>query len=140
MHTPMHVFAWQERKREKQLGRIPTLLGELRASAQALGRRQKAEAEREARRTKKLGKLRYEPRRPDVLCTDEQPASLRQLRSEGSLLADRYESLEARNLVEVRKRAPKVRKARRVSVTRERAKDTKYLSPHGVLSMPAWQA
>lgn len=127
-----------ERKRQKQLDRAPALVGELKAAEARLGRQQAAEAEQKAARTKRLGKFRYEPSRPDVLLTEEQPESLRQLVPEGSLLADRFESLQARNLIEVRKKAPKVKRASRRVVNRERAKDTKYTSPHGNISTPAW--
>ena len=52
------------------------------------------QAQHEAVRTKKLGKLKYEPTRPDVLLSDEIPDSLRQMPAEASLLSDRFHSMQ----------------------------------------------
>ena len=95
-------------------------------------------AELEAGREKRLGKLKYEEARPDVLLSDEQPAALRQLVPEGSLLADRFRSMQSRNLIEVRERAPRIKRAPRKVVLRERAKDVQYTSPYGSVTTPAW--
>ena len=79
-----------------------------------------------------------EPSRPDVLLSDEQPESLRQLVSEGSLLASRFESMQARNLIETRD-IKKAKRPKKRTVLRESSKDTKYKSPHGWAGkMPAW--
>ena len=85
-----------------------------------------------------MGRLKYEAKRPDVLLSDELPDSLRALPVEGSLLHDRFESLQARNLIEVRKRAPRQRKAKRKAVLREAFKDKRFKSPFGSVETPAW--
>ena len=87
-------------------------------------------------RARRLG--RYTPREPEVLLSDEQPASLRALPVQHSLLDDRYDSLQARNLIETRSRAPKRRRAKRKEVLRESHKDTRYKSPHLRGPLPAW--
>jgi nucleolar protein 53 len=128
-----------ERKREKQLGRVDTLLAEVRKEDADLRRRQAQEAAWDAERPKKLGPKRYAERRPDVLLTEEQPAALRQLKAEGSLLVDRFESMQARNLVEVRNKLPKrAKKGPHRTVARQTTKDILYKSPHYKGELPAW--
>lgn len=56
-------------------------------------------------RTKKLGKLKYEEPSKEVKLSRELVGSLRELKAEGHLLADRYKSLQKRNIIEVRKRS-----------------------------------
>ena len=46
-----------------------------------------------------------------------------------SLLAALY-AVQARNLIEVRSRAPRVRSSKRLTYTRESHKDTRFKSPH----------
>ena len=128
------------RQREKQAGRVGNLLAEISKEDKAREHKRQEEAEWEAARPKKLGPRRYEAKRPDVLLSDEQPAALRLVRQEKSLLDDRFESMQARNLVEVRERraAGESRRHRR-TVLRESAKDTKYKSPFGIPGpKPAW--
>lgn len=51
----------------------------------------------QAKRTKKLGRLKYEPKRADVLLSDELPSALRQLPAPigpQSLLAERFDSMQ----------------------------------------------
>ena len=52
--------------------------------------------------TKRLGRLRYREAARDFQLSSEIAASLRGLVSEGSLLRDRYRSLQKRNIIEVR--------------------------------------
>lgn len=133
--------AKRRRKAEKQLGREGALLAELRKADKALEAKRYAEAAHEARRIKRLGKIKYEPKRPEVLLSDELPASLRQLpagTAELSLLNDRYDSMQARNLIEARQMQPKKRKTNRKQVMRESCKDIKYQSPHFKGEFPAW--
>mmetsp|Transcript_42616 Transcript_42616/g.117952 ORF Transcript_42616/g.117952 Transcript_42616/m.117952 type:complete len:118 (-) Transcript_42616:139-492(-) len=116
-------------------------MAEIKKADKVLAAKQQAEAEHEERRIKKLGKVKYAPKRPEVLLSDELPASLRQLpagTAEQSLLNDRYDAMQARNLIEVRSMVPKKRKTNRKQVTRESCKDVKYQSPHFKGPMPAW--
>ena len=158
-----------ERKRARQLGRLGALSSEVSKEGNALAARRAERAAAEAARPRKLGKLRYEPRRagrplhrpvdpstrppahrfryeprrPDVLCTDELPSSLRALPAEASLLEDRFDSLQARNLIEPRKRAlvrARPRSKRWKQVLRESHKPTRFLSPYlrEEQEKPAW--
>ena len=131
-----------EKAREKQLSRVGNLLSEIKQESKELTAKQQAEAAWLAVKPKKLGPKRYEPKRPEVMLTEELPSSLRNMTTEGSLLADRFDSMQARNLIEVRDRrplghAPGRRKRR--SVLTEGSKDIKYKSPYGIAGpTPAW--
>ena len=130
-----------ERKRERQLGRVGTLLSE---SAE-LRARQEHEAAWAAVLPKKLAGKRYVPKRPDVLLSEEQPSALRQMSTEGSLLADRFDSLQARHFVEVRvqrkrkgKFGPHGQKGGRRIIQKDSNKSLLYKSPHYRGPLPAW--
>ena len=133
-----------ERKRARQLGRVGALVSEIKKEEKGLAERQAAEAEAEAKRPRKLGKLKFDAGRPEVLLTEELPANLRTLPAvpprEG-LMNDRFKSLQARNLIEPRRKASKNRTRKVNKVTKNSAKDTKYKSPHALkagLKLPAW--
>lgn len=137
--------AKQARVRERQLGRVGTLVSELTKEEKQLQEKQQAEAAWEAARPKKLGGKRYAPKRPDVLLTDEQPSALRQLATEGSLLVDRFDSWQARNIIEVRakrerkdKFGTKGQKGPRRRLVREDPKARRFKSPHYRGPLPAW--
>lgn len=120
--------AREQRKREVQLGRLGPILSQLSKEERGRERRREAAEERESARRKRLGKLKYEERRPEVLLSEELGSSLRALPrpAEVDLLADRFDSFKERNLVEVRKRAGKPRRARRQEVTKESHRDRRY--------------
>lgn len=131
--------AKREKRQAAELDRVEHVLGEIKRDDKALRKKQQAEAEWEAMRPKKLGPKRHEPKRPDVLLTEELPASLRALEPEGSLLEDRLDSMRARNMVEVRERQPPPQKRKRRMVLTERAKEGQYKSPFGNAGpVPAW--
>lgn len=46
--------------------------------------------------------------------------------------------MQARNLIEVREKAPKMRKSKRKQVLRETSKDLRYKSPFYKGELPAW--
>jgi len=117
-----------ERKREKQLGRIGPITSEITKEERELKRRQAEAAEREQSRRRKLGKLKYGERRPEVLCSDELVSSLRALphQPETDLMAERFDSMRERNLIEVRSRARKPKRPKRNVYTRESHKDRRY--------------
>ncbi|XP_056297794.1 ribosome biogenesis protein NOP53 [Pseudoliparis swirei] len=54
---------------------------------------------------RRLGKLKFEPQDMEVQLSDELAGSLRQLKPEGSVLKDRFKSLQKRNMIEPRDRA-----------------------------------
>ncbi|KAJ8280255.1 hypothetical protein GJAV_G00052360 [Gymnothorax javanicus] len=126
--------ASQEKKTEKQRKRekAEKEKDQLRRAEQALtGRRQqlfqlrsiKAELKRREQRTRekqaqrlahkeaqkslprRLGKLKFQAPDLEVQLSDEIPGSLRLLRPEGSILKDRFKSLQKRNMIEPRERA-----------------------------------
>ena len=129
------------KRRERDLERVNHIVGQIKREDKVLKKKQQAEAEWEAVRPKKLGPKRYEAKRPDVLLTEELPKNFRNIQPEGNPLIDRMDSLQARNLIEVRQhdgwKPPEKRKRR--TVVRETAKDTKWKSPFGAAGpVPAW--
>lgn len=70
-------------------------------------RQEKRKAKQEAQKAqpRRLGKLKFQPQDMEVQLSDELAGSLRQLKPEGSVLKDRFKSLQKRNLIEPRERA-----------------------------------
>ncbi|XP_075774102.1 ribosome biogenesis protein NOP53 [Pelodiscus sinensis] len=66
----------------------------------------------EATKPRRLGRLRYEEPDLEVQLSTELAESLRTLKPEGSVLRDRFKSLQKRNLIEPRERAKFKRKYR----------------------------
>ncbi|XP_032870260.1 ribosome biogenesis protein NOP53 isoform X2 [Amblyraja radiata] len=103
----------QARERQQQLFRLRSIKGEVR---QLELRRAEKKAERtekrkvEANKPRRLGRLKYQDPDLDVKLSDELAGSLRALKPEGSILADRFKSLQKRNLIEPRQRAKFKRK------------------------------
>jgi len=134
------------RTREKQLGRLGNLISDIKKEGASLQAKQLREAAIDEARPKKLGGKRHAPKRPDVLLSDEQPAALRQMVTEGSLLADRFDSLCARNLIEVRDKRKRDKnkfghhgqKGGRRTVLAEGGKAMRFKSPHYRGPLPAW--
>ncbi|XP_041796940.1 ribosome biogenesis protein NOP53 [Chelmon rostratus] len=65
----------------------------------------KAKQEAQKAQPRRLGKLKFQPQDLEVQLSDELAGSLRQLKPEGSVLKDRFKSLQKRNLIEPRERA-----------------------------------
>ncbi|XP_042299661.1 ribosome biogenesis protein NOP53-like, partial [Sceloporus undulatus] len=82
--------------------------------AELMRRKRLREAKRkaEANKPKRLGRLKYEDPDMDVQLSTELADSLRRLKPEGSILKDRFKSLQKRNLIEPRERAKFKRKYR----------------------------
>lgn len=72
--------------------------------------KRKAKQEAEKSQPRRLGKLRFQPQDMEVKLSDELAGTLRQLKPEGSILKDRFKSLQKRNLIEPRERAKFKRK------------------------------
>lgn len=70
----------------------------------------KANQEAQKSQPRRLGKLKFQPEDLNVQLSDELAGSLRQLKPEGSVLKDRFKSLQKRNLIEPRERAKFTRK------------------------------
>ncbi|XP_041652443.1 ribosome biogenesis protein NOP53 isoform X1 [Cheilinus undulatus] len=67
--------------------------------------KRKAKQEAQKAQPRRLGKLKFKPQDLEVQLSDELAGSLRQLKPEGSVLKDRFKSLQKRNLIEPRERA-----------------------------------
>ncbi|XP_054649923.1 ribosome biogenesis protein NOP53 isoform X2 [Dunckerocampus dactyliophorus] len=65
----------------------------------------KAKMEAQKSQPRRLGKLKFQAQDLEVKLSDELTSSLRQLKPEGSVLKDRFKSLQKRNLIEPRERA-----------------------------------
>ncbi|XP_051252619.1 ribosome biogenesis protein NOP53 [Dicentrarchus labrax] len=65
----------------------------------------KANEEAQKAQPRRLGKLKFQAQDMEVQLSDELAGSLRQLKPEGSVLKDRFKSLQKRNLIEPRERA-----------------------------------
>ncbi|NXV84263.1 NOP53 protein, partial [Atlantisia rogersi] len=90
--------------------------------AELLRRRQARLAKRRLKDAmpRRLGRLRYEDPYLEVQLSDELPDSLRTLKPEGSVLHDRFKSLQKRNLIEPRERA-KFKRRYRLKYVEKRA-------------------
>ncbi|KAL8219791.1 UNVERIFIED_CONTAM: hypothetical protein K2H54_033788 [Gekko kuhli] len=90
--------------------------------AELLRRRRAREARRkaEADKPRRLGRLKYQDPDLDLQLSTELAESLRTLRPEGSILKDRFKSLQKRNLIEPRERA-KFKRKYRVKYVEKRA-------------------
>ncbi|XP_066511958.1 ribosome biogenesis protein NOP53-like [Hoplias malabaricus] len=85
-------------------------------------RRMKRAAQLEAQKSlpHRLGKLKFQAPDLDVQLSDEIAGSLRTLKPEGSVLKDRFKSLQKRNLIEPRERA-KFKRKHKVKYVEKRA-------------------
>ncbi|XP_075999912.1 ribosome biogenesis protein NOP53 isoform X2 [Genypterus blacodes] len=85
-------------------------------------RRKQRKANQEAQKAmpRRLGRLKFQAQDLEVQLSDELAGSLRQLKPEGSVLKDRFKSLQKRNLIEPRERA-KFKRRYRVKYAEKRA-------------------
>lgn len=81
-------------------------------------RKEKQEAQKSQPR--RLGRLKFQPQDMEVQLSDELAGSLRCLKPEGSVLKDRFKSLQKRNLIEPRERA-KFKRRLKVKYVEKRA-------------------
>ncbi|XP_074423393.1 ribosome biogenesis protein NOP53 [Larus michahellis] len=111
------------RCRRQELFRLRGLRRQLeRWEAELLRRRGARKAKRRARDAlpRRLGRLRYEEPSPEVQLSEELAESLRALKPEGSVLRDRFKSLQKRSLIEPRERA-KFKRRYRLKYVEKRA-------------------
>ncbi|XP_038129073.1 ribosome biogenesis protein NOP53 [Cyprinodon tularosa] len=80
----------------------------------------KAKQEAQKAQPRRLGKLKFQAPDLDVQLSDELAGSLRRLKPEGSILKDRFKSLQKRNLIEPRERA-KFKRRLKVKYVEKRA-------------------
>lgn len=64
--------------------------------------RKEMEEERDLYRIRRIGPAHYQHKEPEVLLTEDLPGSLRSLKPTTSVLQDRFDSLQRRNMVETR--------------------------------------
>ncbi|XP_020363420.1 ribosome biogenesis protein NOP53-like [Oncorhynchus kisutch] len=133
----------KERKREradkiksqqKQAARVFTdkkqQLFQLRSIQATLKRREQRTRERVAQRKanqeaeksmpRRLGRLKFQAQDLEIQLSDEIPGSLRTLKPEGSVLKDRFKSMQKRNMIEPRERA-KFKRRHKVKYVEKRA-------------------
>ncbi|CAL8336929.1 unnamed protein product [Boreogadus saida] len=92
----------------QQLFQLRSIKVSLRQREQRTKERQtqrRANQEAEKYRPRRLGKLKFTAQDLEVQLTNELTGSLRTLKPEGSVLKDRFKSLQKRNLIEPRERA-----------------------------------
>ncbi|XP_023122156.3 ribosome biogenesis protein NOP53 isoform X1 [Amphiprion ocellaris] len=82
--------------------------------------KRKAKQEAQKSQPRRLGKLKFQPQDLEVQLSNELAGSLRQLKPEGSILKDRFKSLQKRNLIEPRDRA-KFKRRLKVKYVEKRA-------------------
>lgn len=80
----------------------------------------KAKQEAQKSQPRRLGRLKFQPQDMEVQLSDELAGSLRRLKPEGSVLKDRFKSLQKRNLIEPRERA-KFKRRLKVKYVEKRA-------------------
>ncbi|XP_076590676.1 ribosome biogenesis protein NOP53 [Chaetodon auriga] len=94
-----------QRQQLFQLRSIKTALKQRDQKTKARQAQRKAKQEAQKAQPRRLGKLKFQAPDLEVQLSDELAGSLRQLKPEGSVLKDRFKSLQKRNLIEPRERA-----------------------------------
>nr|XP_019950585.1 PREDICTED: glioma tumor suppressor candidate region gene 2 protein [Paralichthys olivaceus] len=98
----------RETDQRQQLFQLRSIKASVKQQEQSTDEKQKlrkANQEAEKSQPRRLGKLKFQPQDMEVQLSDELAGSLRQLKPEGSVLKDRFKSLQKRNLIEPRERA-----------------------------------
>jgi len=105
--------------REMEVMRVKSLKKELSKEDQ---KTQENQERREKQRVEKmsgpiqLSNYKYEPQELELKLSDELTGNLRNLSPEGSLLEDRFKSMQRRNMIEVRVKQKTVRKLKRKKI------------------------
>ncbi|XP_060570686.1 ribosome biogenesis protein NOP53-like [Ruditapes philippinarum] len=97
----------QKRIKNNNFFRLRSIKAEIKADDKVFSERRKKKEEKKARdlsRTKTLSKNKFEEPDLEVKLSDELTGSLREMRPEGHILLDRFNSLMKRNILEVRGR------------------------------------
>ncbi|TRY58038.1 hypothetical protein DNTS_022692 [Danionella cerebrum] len=109
--------------RRQQLYQLKSIRAALKKQEERTKMRQaqrKAKQEAQKSMPRRLGKLKFEAPDLEVQLSDELASSLRSLKPEGSIIKDRFKSLQKRNLIEPRDRA-KFKWGNKVKYTEKRA-------------------
>merc|ERR1712029_468625 len=117
------IFADQKKEREKdvkkreiEVARVKSIRKELNkdeVKTQERQEKKKAAAEEKLHGPVRLSNYKYEPQEIEIKLSDELTGNLRNLKQEGSLLEDRFKSLQRRNMIEVRVKQKTVKKLKR---------------------------
>merc|ERR1711983_168301 len=117
------IFSDQKKEREKdvkireiEVSRVKSIKKELNKNGvktQERQKKKKAAAEEKLHGPVRLSNYKYEPQEIEIKLSDELTGNLRNLKQEGSLLEDRFKSLQRRNMIEVRVKQKTVRKLKR---------------------------
>ncbi|KAK2846902.1 hypothetical protein Q5P01_009901 [Channa striata] len=95
----------EQRQQLFQLRSIKMSIKQQDQKTKAKQKLRKAKQEAQKAQPRRLGRLKFQPQDMEVQLSDELAGSLRQLKPEGSVLKDRFKSLQKRNLIEPRERA-----------------------------------
>ncbi|XP_073345078.1 ribosome biogenesis protein NOP53 isoform X2 [Pagrus major] len=98
----------QQTDRQQQLFQLRSIKASIKQQDQKTKTRQqqrKDNQEAQKAQPRRLGKLKFQAQDMEVQLSDELAGSLRRLKPEGSVLKDRFKSLQKRNLIEPRERA-----------------------------------
>ena len=104
------------RLRETEITRLKSIRKELNSEESRIKKnieKKKIEAEQKLLGPQKLSNYKYEPQEIEIKLSDELTGNLRNLKQEGSLLEDRFKSMQRRNLVEGRVKQKTVKKLKR---------------------------
>jgi len=117
------IFSDQKKEREKdvkireiEVSRVKSIKKKLKANevkTEERKEKKKAAAEEKLHGPVRLSNYKYEPQEIEIKLSDELTGNLRNLKQEGSLLEDRFKSLQRRNMIEVRVKQKTVRKLKR---------------------------
>merc|ERR1712227_653031 len=102
--------------REMELMRTKSLTKELKKEEMRTEANQKRRAQEKLHKmggSIQLSNYKYEPQEIEIKLSDELTGNLRNLKPEGSILEDRFKSLQRRNMIEVRVKQKTVRKLKR---------------------------
>merc|ERR1712227_301542 len=102
--------------REIEISRIKSIKKQLKSGESKTLERQekkKAAAEEKLLGPVRLSNYKYEPLEIEIKLSDELTGNLRNLKQEGSLLEDRFKSMQRRNMIEVRVKQKVVKKLKR---------------------------
>jgi len=117
------MFEEQKKARERDLKIKETEISRLKSIKRELKADEVQSAENEEKRKEalekkmsgplKLSNYNYEPQDIEIKLSDELTGNLRNLKQEGSLLEDRFKSMQRRNMIEVRVKQKTVKRLKR---------------------------
>merc|ERR1711983_364396 len=117
------MFEDQRKEREKdvkireiEISRVKSIKKQLKSEESKTLEKQekrKVAAEEKLLGPVRLSNYKYEPQEIEIKLSDELTGNLRNLKQEGSLLEDRFKSMQRRNMIEVRVKQKVVKKLKR---------------------------